>query len=299
MSLANFEVKNRALGMLLGLHCGDSLGSTMEHKERDVTLKHREITGGGSSIPWRRGQATDDTDLALIILKGIESPAVFNLPKVRGLMMDWYLSDPFDIGETIRSAIKRLTEGDDFGGLRSKASQSNGSLMRVAPLALMNTTPNKTLKICFEQNLLTHGDEITQQIDFTVVETLKYALSAECSNQDILRRLLIGLHRGKIETESIYRDAIGRWEDLPNSGWVIHTITVLAWCLIHCKNTEEALIQSVNLGGDADTNGAVVGAFFGARYGIQSIPERWLEPLELKEDITAEVIRLVEYNEME
>jgi ADP-ribosyl-[dinitrogen reductase] hydrolase len=39
------------------------------------------------------------------------------------------------------------------------------------------------------------------------------------------------------------------------------------------------LILAVNQGGDADTIGAVAGALLGAKYGLSSIPERWLNGL--------------------
>ncbi|WII72160.1 ADP-ribosylglycohydrolase family protein [Bdellovibrio sp. 22V] len=294
MSGANEVSKERALGMLLGLHCGDSLGSTKEHQERDCNFAHKEIIGGGSSIPWRIGQPTDDTELALIILKSLQSPTFLDLATARGLMIDWYLSDPFDIGDTVRAAIKRMLDGDEFGGLSSSDSQGNGSLIRVAPLALMRTTHKELIETCFKQNLLTHGDEITKQVDVALVETLNLAMSKDCSHQELLRTLMISLHRGGINTKKIYEDAIGSWKDLPNTGWVIHTITVLAWCIVNCKTFEEALIKAVNLGGDADSNGAVVGAVFGARYGLRSIPYRWLGPLELKDVITLEINRLFE-----
>ena len=36
-------------------------------------------------------------------------------------------------------------------------------------------------------------------------------------------------------------------------------------------------METVNLGDDADTTGAVYGQIAGAYYGIDEIPERWLE----------------------
>ncbi len=41
---------------------------------------------------------------------------------------------------------------------------------------------------------------------------------------------------------------------------------------------EEALIEVINLGGDSDTTGAILGALAGAHYGVGAIPERWLDP---------------------
>ena len=39
-------------------------------------------------------------------------------------------------------------------------------------------------------------------------------------------------------------------------------------------------MQVVNLGGDADTAGAVVGSLAGAAYGLQAVPDRWREALQ-------------------
>ena len=39
---------------------------------------------------------------------------------------------------------------------------------------------------------------------------------------------------------------------------------------------EETLIAAVNLGGDADTVGAIAGSLSGSYYGLGAIPRRWL-----------------------
>jgi len=44
-------------------------------------------------------------------------------------------------------------------------------------------------------------------------------------------------------------------------------------------------VTAVNRGGDTDTLGAVTGAIAGARFGVQELPNRWLEELEYKEDL--------------
>jgi ADP-ribosylglycohydrolase len=44
---------------------------------------------------------------------------------------------------------------------------------------------------------------------------------------------------------------------------------------LHAPSFEAALIDVVNRGGDADTNGAITGALLGARHGAAAIPDRW------------------------
>jgi hypothetical protein len=39
---------------------------------------------------------------------------------------------------------------------------------------------------------------------------------------------------------------------------------------------------AVNLTGDSDSTGAIAGNLLGALHGIDAIPRRWLEPLELR-----------------
>ncbi len=51
---------------------------------------------------------------------------------------------------------------------------------------------------------------------------------------------------------------------------------------------------AVNLGGDADTNGAVAGALLGARFGEGGIPTRWLDGLLVAEEARALADRLLE-----
>ena len=58
-------------------------------------------------------------------------------------------------------------------------------------------------------------------------------------------------------------------------------------CICTTSSFEEALVKAVNLGGDADTIGAITGGLAGALYGYEAIPERWTKHLskELCEDM--------------
>jgi len=48
----------------------------------------------------------------------------------------------------------------------------------------------------------------------------------------------------------------------------------------------------INMGGDADSAGAILGAMAGAHYGARSIPERWLNRLQNREAIEARALAL-------
>jgi ADP-ribosyl-[dinitrogen reductase] hydrolase len=51
---------------------------------------------------------------------------------------------------------------------------------------------------------------------------------------------------------------------------------------------------AVNLGGDADTVGAVCGQIAGAYYGVEAIPPEWLEPLAMRSHIEEVADNLLE-----
>jgi len=68
-------------------------------------------------------------------------------------------------------------------------------------------------------------------------------------------------------------------DELRNTGWVRHTLESAVWGLLTTTSFEEALVRVINLGGDADTAGTVVGALAGAAYGLEAIPDSWAKTL--------------------
>lgn len=62
-------------------------------------------------------------------------------------------------------------------------------------------------------------------------------------------------------------------------------IPTCLYLLLTTESFEEAMIEVINLGGDADSTGAILGALAGAHYGAAAIPERWLDGLQNREGI--------------
>jgi ADP-ribosyl-[dinitrogen reductase] hydrolase len=62
-------------------------------------------------------------------------------------------------------------------------------------------------------------------------------------------------------------------------------IPTCLYLLLTTDGFEEAITEVVNLGGDADSAGAILGALAGAHYGIAEIPHRWLVGLQNREAI--------------
>jgi hypothetical protein len=54
---------------------------------------------------------------------------------------------------------------------------------------------------------------------------------------------------------------------------------------VAAPDLESALLLAVNHGGDSDSTGAITGNLLAAIHGERAIPRRWLDALELREEI--------------
>ena len=71
----------------------------------------------------------------------------------------------------------------------------------------------------------------------------------------------------------------------PTMGFPPACIPTCIYLLITSESLEDALIDAVNLGGDDDSTGAILGAMAGAHFGIEAIPSRLLLGLQNREGI--------------
>jgi ADP-ribosyl-[dinitrogen reductase] hydrolase len=63
------------------------------------------------------------------------------------------------------------------------------------------------------------------------------------------------------------------------SGYVVKSLEAALWAFHDAQDFREAVLRAVNLGGDADTTGAVCGQFAGAYWGESGIPVEWRDGL--------------------
>lgn len=72
-------------------------------------------------------------------------------------------------------------------------------------------------------------------------------------------------------------------------GWVAEeALAISLYCALVAQNLEHGVIMAVNHDGDSDSTGAIAGNLLGAMHGVEAIPQRWLETLELR-NMIAEV----------
>jgi len=75
--------------------------------------------------------------------------------------------------------------------------------------------------------------------------------------------------------------------EIEGSGYSPPALEAALWALYTTSSWEEGALAAVNLGDNADTTAAIYGQLAGAIYGVEAIPERWLELLVMREEIEA------------
>jgi ADP-ribosyl-[dinitrogen reductase] hydrolase len=69
------------------------------------------------------------------------------------------------------------------------------------------------------------------------------------------------------------------------SGFVVRSLEAALWAFHRSDSFRKGALRAVNLGNDADTTGAIYGQLAGAFYGVNEIPQEWLERLVMREII--------------
>jgi ADP-ribosyl-[dinitrogen reductase] hydrolase len=271
----------RALGAFFGLAVGDALGAPAEFLlPAEICAEHKgrltEMVGGG----WLRlkpGQVTDDTQMALAVGSAMLAVGGWDLRAVADSFVAWMRSRPIDIGNACRRGIRRYLQDGSFAAPESSEDGGNGALMRHLAVAI-GTPPDAAADAvfasrCVEQARLTHGHVFSD--------------AASLALGRMTRLLLVGGTRADCRTvaaELVARYPAFKFTPWPGrtSGYVVDTTQTVLDVFFNAADFEEALVEAVNRGGDADTIGALVGQLAGAFWGVEAIPERWLRRLEPK-----------------
>ena len=293
-------------GCFLGWAVGDALGVPVEFLERSV-LKHRPVMDMQGYGTWNQppGTWSDDSSLAFCLAESLVQG--YDLHDVAKKFIAWadhgYWGAHnicFDIGGATRMAITSLKKGESplFSGELDEDCNGNGSLMRIAPVALYfaNLSNDDLLQKVREVSAITHahfrsvfscflfckllielfkGTEKTIALKNIGPEVLSFS-EAKKFNPTELRRFKRVLSGDIVTSDQ---------NDVYSSGYVLHTLEAAIWCFMTTDSFKEAVLKAVNLGDDTDTTGCVTGALAGVYYGMDAIPVEWLDVLARKGDI--------------
>jgi ADP-ribosyl-[dinitrogen reductase] hydrolase len=176
---------DRAVGCLLGQVAGDSLGSLVEFRTPDDIARQypdgvRDLADGGT---WKTiaGQPTDDSELALDLARTLAGRKTWSSQAVAAAYGGWYASRPFDIGSTTAQSLSaaasaRSKKAEAAQAAADRASQSNGALMRCAPIGIWARDAAEAAAAARADAALSHPHPVCQAASAAFVAAITTAV---------------------------------------------------------------------------------------------------------------------------
>ena len=294
---------------VVGFAVGDALGVPYEFSPREFlrTSPVTDMTGYGTHNQ-PEGTWSDDTSMILATMDGVINSGYVDYFEIANNFCLWSGGRAFnahgklfDIGITTHNALKNYITNDvrpTQAGLNGYYDNGNGSLMRILPLAYYfkenPISDYEMADIIDDLSSITHRHEISclgcylytkyalsllngkdfkeSYNDLMNVDTTMYSNSSVMVYQRVLNGELLDLEESKVKS----------------SGFVVDSLEASIWSCLQTDNYKDAVLKAINLGGDTDTIGGLAGGLAGIKYGMNSIPSKWLDTL-VKRDYIEEL----------
>jgi ADP-ribosyl-[dinitrogen reductase] hydrolase len=263
--------RDRFRGCLLGLACGDAVGTTLESKPPGTFTPIADMVGGGP-YHLQAGQFTDATSMALCLADSLIACGGLNPKDTLDRWVRWWergdnsVTGPwFDIDTTVRGVLSRYkVTGRPFVGSADPQAAGNGCLVRLAPVPMLYARDVKAaMRVAGDSCRLTHGAPQAVACTQGLARLLVWALEGEGKG----KLLLAGGDGGREPPQ------------VRGSGYVVHCLEAALWAFRKGTSFREVVLRAANLGDDSDGTAAVAGQLAGAHYGESDIPPGWLRRL--------------------
>lgn len=265
---------DRALGAYLGFACGDALGATLELMTPEQIQEsygvHQDIIGGGwLGLP--QGHVTDVTEMTLTLSQAIIDAQGWDIKVAADYFVIWLSKHPTDISDAVLRGIRRYKNTGDLVAPYDDHDAGNDACCRVLPLALICLFRDDVCEHWLrEQNHFTHHNSLSDRASQMLGCMIRRLIRQESDEAELTL------------TEFIEKDPEFAFSPYPghSSGYIVDTIQTVLHFFHTTDNLEDCVIKTVNMGGDANTVGALAGMLAGAKYGVDGIPDRWLKQLD-------------------
>lgn len=275
---------DRAVGTLLGLACGDAVGTTLEFRSPGTFEPIEDMVGGGP-FSLEAGQWTDDTSMALCLAESILDTGSLDLEDQLRRYLLWrdsgYLSSNgrcFDIGTTTRTQLERFRRtGEAVDPLPDEESAANGSLMRLGAVPIRwHGDPATAAEKSGESSRTTHPAR--RPVDACrLMGAMTSGLISGASFDEVTAPAF--WRWGELHP-AIADLTTGSWKEksppaIRGTGYCVDALEAALWSVSGAVNYRDAVLRAANLGDDADTTAAIAGQLAGARWGASGIPASW------------------------
>jgi len=294
--MSNNNLQKRVKGCIWGAIIGDALGSRYEFLTSEDAQKqliddlkrcngNLEILGEGPHN-LVAGQFTDDSELMLSLLNAlIDNMCEYDQDIVAEYYLNWFHSNPFDIGKTTQYAFGNgARDYDDIlqnSMKQNQNSKSNGCLMRAMPLALVCLKdPTNLLSILANLDcpLTNPNKECVNAVEIYIT-AICYSILGEPREKTFERLWEIANNENReILIASVKSQTFNT--NYQNMGYYRIALQNALYHFFKRSSFEEAMISTIKLGGDVDTNCSILGGLIGTR---APIPKNWIETVQILE----------------
>lgn len=255
-----------------------------------------------SKVGQPAGTWSDDTSMEVCTIESYNECGRFDYDNIMQKWVEWInegkytaTGETFDVGRTCLSAIRKYSTGviPLKCGEDGEYSNGNGSLMRILPVALFahakGISEYEIIKLTNELSSLTHANDISKLGCYIYVKYVCFLLEGNTKEEayNKIKRIDYSLYSDhaieqykRILNENIKGLNVA---EIKSTGYVVDTLECALWILLNASSFKETIIATTNIGNDTDTIGAITGSMAGIIYGIDSIPENWLNKLQRKD----------------
>lgn len=313
--------QDRVRGALLGAAVGDALGMPVEgFSHQNVRTYYRGIKGFSDDErrhDLKAGQWTDDTQFTFALVRVLTE--VGRIEEVPPRLAETYVNlipEARRWGTTSRTAIERLAAGADWRRSGDDLEPTNGAPMRAVAPGLWWAVSGASTKEAFDHIIpvlrITHAHPIALTAGFGQAFAVSRVFG---TNPDAFDR--DGFWQGLVETVEWAETQLNQGT-LPSGRSVTARLRLLSdhlndipldlnelcdgagfdadesWpfaVAMFARNPrliEATLLSAINMGGDADTIGAMLGALLGACHGWSAFPDDWKYGLEERQRLLDE-----------
>ena len=273
------DIRKRFIGCFLGLAIGDAKGMPAESKD---AASAKEIADCFDYLPGYlpAGSYTDDTHQSIMVAETLTESGEFSKKAFLDKLMKSELHR--GIGPTSFTVLQKFAGGHQLEDI-GVDSNTNGSAMRVAPLALLYHHDLDALR---EQTIksseVTHKGTVAIAGALSVAFAVAYMLNHYQEKFDKTRftsELVDFIKPYSAELADSFKEENALYErygcHVLES--VPHAIRIF---MSDPYDFEKAIQNAIAGGGDADTIASMVGAISGTFNGLDKIPQQWIDRLE-------------------
>jgi ADP-ribosyl-[dinitrogen reductase] hydrolase len=212
--------------------------------------------------------------MALCLAESLLDRGGLDAVDVMRRFLAWLRAGGVGASPTTRAVLEAFERSGRLDIAAEFGNAGNGCIMRLAPVAIRYRGDAAAAReAAVAQARLTHG-----------------AAEAVAAAARLAELLVEALATGTLADAGRYRAL--RRDAISSAPRAAATLEAALWCVARTRSFEAAVIEAVNLGGDADTIGAVTGQLAGALYGAAAIPARWRERLSEAPRLAALAARL-------